>query len=62
MLAFLRLLDVDYPALFTCPICSHTPHNQLILTVDGKEMGMQRVQARPYLAPADHTFVERSQV
>jgi hypothetical protein len=62
MLAFMRLIDVDYKLLFTCPICSQLPHDQLILTVDGKEMGMQRTQARPYEAPVDHSVVQQSQV
>ena len=62
ILAFMRLIDVDYTKLFTCPICNQLPHDQLILTVDGKEMGMQRTQARPYLAPVDDTVVQKSQM
>jgi hypothetical protein len=53
MIAFLRLLDADYDGLFTCPICCSKPHSELVLIIDGKEMGIQRVYAKDYTRPVD---------
>ena len=62
MLGFMRMMDTDYERLFTCPVCSQLPHDQLILTVDGKVMGLQRCHERPYAPPRDETVVVRSPV
>jgi transcription elongation factor Elf1 len=61
-LAFVRMLDTDYDRLFTCPVCSQLPHDQLILTVDGKVMGLQRCHERVYTPPPDEAVVVRSAV
>lgn len=57
MLAFMWKLEVDYNMLFTCPACKDRPHDQLIITVDGKEMGVQHSRAQPYNAPRDASVV-----
>lgn len=51
MLEFIKLIDVDYGNAFTCPVCSQLPHNELVVIIDGKEMGMNRALAKPYVAP-----------
>lgn len=53
MLSFIRMLDLDYAVLFSCPICKDLPHDQLCLIMDGKCMGMQKVYALPYNPPVD---------
>jgi hypothetical protein len=57
MVAVMEQLDIDYDHLFTCPICCHCSHDQLVLTTDGKEMGMQRAHEKPYVRPVDTSVV-----
>ena len=49
MLEFLKLIDLDYCNAFTCPKCSQLPHDELVIIIDGKEMGMNRALAKPYV-------------
>lgn len=51
MLEFIKLLDLDYDSAFTCPVCSQLSHNDLVVIIDGKEMGMNRALTKPYVAP-----------
>ncbi|KAK9807615.1 hypothetical protein WJX72_004166 [[Myrmecia] bisecta] len=50
LMAFLRQLDIPYGHRCSCPICSELPHEQLVLIVDGKAMGINKTFARPYVA------------
>ena len=58
----MKLLDVNYDAAFSCPICASLDHSQVALVIDGKEMGMNRALSKPYVAPlaasADPVTVE----
>ena len=47
-----KLLDVDYDAAFSCPICASLDHSQVALAIDGKETGMNRALSKPYVAPS----------
>lgn len=51
MHTFIRMLDLETEEAFTCPHCSHLPHDQQCLIIDGKAMGMQRSMAHPYSPP-----------
>jgi len=50
LLNFLNCLEVPYEQLFCCPICQDTPE---VVICDCKEMGIQRVHARPCDRPVD---------
>lgn len=56
----LRRLDVNYTDLFTCPVCCSLPHDQLVLIVDGKMMGIQKMFAETYHPPIDLTTVAQA--
>jgi hypothetical protein len=51
MMSFIRCLDIDYKECFSCPICSVLPHDELVLIMDGKEMGMKKALAKQYIPP-----------
>lgn len=50
-MTFIRCLDVDYNDCFSCPICSKLSHDELVLIMDGKEMGMKKALAKQYISP-----------
>jgi hypothetical protein len=49
--AFMRALDVDYEALFTCPICSRLDHSQQAIIIDGAVSGINRARVADYIPP-----------
>ena len=51
-LAFIRLLDIEYQALFSCPICTTQGPKDLTLIADAKAMGLNRTLAKPYVLPS----------
>lgn len=51
MLEFIKLIDVDYMESFTCSTCAELQHSELVFIIDGKEMGMNRAQSKPYVPP-----------
>lgn len=52
MLEFIKALDIDYDASFRCPICSKLSHDKMVLIMDGKEMGLKKSLAKPYISPS----------
>ena len=45
---FLKVLNVPYDDLFSCPLCGDCP---CTIIADCKEMGIRREQAVPYSRP-----------
>jgi hypothetical protein len=56
LLEFIKLLDLDYERCFTCPVCLELPHDELVLIIDGKEMGMNRALVKLYIAPSSLAY------
>jgi hypothetical protein len=55
MQAFMRQLDIDYDASFTCPVCIELPHDQQVFIADGKSMGLNKATFKDYVPPVNGT-------